>query len=139
PGRLVDIGVKRDDGGLANASYPTYQDLRTRATTLNGVYAHPMFPHAMGLSTGDAAAAERVFAHFVTPNYFAVLGATPSAGRLMGAMDSPPSRLSGEPASAGSRRSSPPDTRRAESDDQPGASPVAVLSDGFWTRRFNRD
>ena len=109
--RTVSVEIGRGDGGLANASYPTYQDIRTRTTMLNGVYAHQMFPRAMSLATGDAAAAERVFAHFVTTNYFAVLGAAPAANRLMGAMDG----------------------------EQPGASPVAVLSDGFWTRRFNRD
>jgi len=40
-----------------------------------------------------------------------VLGAVPAAGRLFGAGDS----------------------------DQPGASPVAVLSHGLWTRRFDKD
>ena len=47
----------------------------------------------------------------MTVNYFTVLGAVPAVGRLFGAGDS----------------------------DQPGASPVAVLSHRFWTRRFDKD
>jgi predicted permease len=111
PDRLVDIGVRRDDGGLGNTSYPTYVDVRGRATTLAGVYAHEMFPHAMSLGVSNRQAAERVFGHFVTTSYFTVLGAVPVAGRLFDAGDG----------------------------DQPGASPVAVLSDAFWARRFNKD
>lgn len=81
--RLVDIGVSRPDGGLNPASYPTYNDIRERATTLAGTYAHGLFPQAMSLdSPAPGAAAERAFGQFVTANYFAVLGAAPSAGRL---------------------------------------------------------
>jgi predicted permease len=111
PGRLVDIGVGRIGSGFNPGSYPTYLDIGQRATTLDGVYAHPMFPHAMSLKTaGNGAAAERIFGHSVTTNYFTVLGTVPFAGRLFGA-----------------------------DDDRPGSSPVVVLSHRFWTRRFNRD
>ena len=47
----------------------------------------------------------------MTADYFAVLGAVPALGRLFGASDS----------------------------EQPGASPVVVLSYRFWTRRFDKD
>src|SRR5437773_11160347 len=112
PGRLVDIGLDRGDGGFNPASYPTYLDIREHAATLSGVYAYPMFPQAMSLGPdANAAGVERVFGQFVTTNYFTVLGAIPAVGRLFGAGDR----------------------------DQPGASPVVVLGHGFWKRRFSKD
>jgi predicted permease len=60
---------------------------------------------------GAGLRADSIFGSVVTVNYFTVLGAVPAAGRLFGASDS----------------------------DQPWASPVAVLSHGFWTRRFDKD
>jgi predicted permease len=112
PDRLVDIGMGRPGGGLNPTSYPNYVDVRDRMAALDGVYAQQMFPHAMGLRTrGPSDAAERVYGHYVSINYFTVLGASASAGRLFSASDS----------------------------DRPGASPLVVLSHGFWTRRFNAD
>lgn len=114
PHRLVDIGTVRGDGGFNPGSYPTYLDLRDRTTTLAGVYAHPMFPRPLSLTMSGgsiADASERAFGLFVTPNYFEVLGARASLGRLPGIAD------------AGS----------------PDAPTTLVLSHGFWTRRFNGD
>jgi predicted permease len=112
PDRLVDIGTTRNRAGFGTTSYPDYVDLRQRATRLDGVYAHPLFPHAMSIGAdGRSGPPARVFATFVTANYFTLLGAIPAAGRLLGAAD----------------------------DDQPGGAPVAVLSHRFWTGRFNRD
>ena len=56
PERLVDLGIGRPDGGFNPASYPTYLDIRQRSTTLDGVYAHPMFPRAVSLVVSDATA-----------------------------------------------------------------------------------
>jgi len=110
--RLVDIGVARPDGGFNPTSFPLYADVRDRAASLDGVYAHQMFPHALSLGiAGSAGAPERVFGHFVTSNYFAVLGVHAAVGRMF------------DPAGDG----------------RPGASPVAVLSRRFWVRRFNGD
>src|SRR5215471_1004510 len=103
PGELVDIGRSRGGGGFSPNSYPNYVDLRQRATTLDGVYAYPLFPQA--LSLGSAAGAGRIFGAFVSTNYFTALGAMPVAGRLFSAVDS----------------------------EQPGASPYAVLSHTCWT------
>ncbi len=105
PRRLVDIGRSQGGGGINPISYPNYLDTRARTAALAGLYAYSMFPHA--LSFGPAIAtgnAERVFGTWVTNNYFAVLGAVPAAGRLISPTDS----------------------------DRPGASPVVVLSHGFW-------
>ena len=54
--RLVDLGIGRPDGGFNPASYPTYRDIRERSVTLDGVYAHPMFPGTMSLVAPGAAA-----------------------------------------------------------------------------------
>src|SRR5471030_2649151 len=43
PDRLVDIGTRSPGGGFGNSSYPNYLDLRERTTTLDGVYAYPLF------------------------------------------------------------------------------------------------
>jgi predicted permease len=110
PSRLVDIGSSRGGVGFGPISYPNYLDIRQRATTLNGVYAYSRFPQAMSVG-GAGLSADSIFGSVVTVNYFTVLGAVPAAGRLFGASDS----------------------------DQPWASPVAVLSHGFWTRRFDKD
>jgi predicted permease len=113
PSRLVEIGAARGDAGINPTSYPNFLDIRQRATLLSGVYGQGMFAHAMSLAVGTTSAegAERVYGESVTTNYFTVLGAIPAAGRLFDTGDS----------------------------EQPGASPVAVLSHGFWTRRFNQN
>src|SRR5258707_2953325 len=111
PSQLVDIGTRTPGGGFGNSSYPNYLDLRARTTTLEGVYAYSLFPRAMSLGAESGTpGTERIFATLVTGNYFSVLGATPSAGRLLGADES-----------------------------EPGTADAVVLSHRFWTRRFNGD
>jgi predicted permease len=112
PSSLVDIGGSRSGVGFGPSTYPDYLDIRQRTTTLAGVYAYSRFPQTMSIGgTGHSAGAESIFGNLVTVNYFTVLGAVPAVGRLFGAADS----------------------------DQPGASPVVVLSHRFWTQRFNND
>lgn len=112
PERLVDIGIGRGDGGFNPGSYPTYLDIRRRASTLDGVYAQEMFPQALSLAIpGSVATPESVFGHFVTTSYFEVLGTRAASGRLFGAADG----------------------------EQPGASPVVVLSHRYFARRFGAD
>jgi len=82
PDRLVDIGATRDAGGFNPASYPTYLDVRQRTTTLEDVYARPMSARPMSFVSGGSADAERVFAQFVTLNYFDILGARAERGRV---------------------------------------------------------
>jgi predicted permease len=112
PSRLVDIGRTRGGVGFGPSSYPDYLDIGQRATALDNVYAYSRFPQAMSVGgAGNGVRPDSVFGNVVTVKYFTVLGAVPAVGRLFGAGDS----------------------------DQPGASPVAVLSHLFWTRRFNKD
>jgi predicted permease len=107
PGRLVDLGQALDAPiGMNPASYPDYLDIRRRTTTLDHVYAHPLFPVTMNLVATDGA--EDVLADIVTTNYFAALGARAVVGRLFSPDDS----------------------------DRPAASPVVVLSHRYWSRRF---
>jgi predicted permease len=112
PSRLVDIGGSRSGVGFGPSSYPDYLDIRQRATTVDGVYAYSRFPQPMSVAgAGPDGGAESIFGSVVTVHYFTTLGAIPAAGRLFGAGDS----------------------------DQPGASPVVILSHRFWSRRFNND
>jgi predicted permease len=111
PDRLVDIGTSKNGNGFGPSSLLNYIDLRDRTTTLEHVYAQNLLPKAMSLGGASGRDAERVFGSYVTLNYFIGLGAIPAAGRLFDASD----------------------------DSQPGAAPIAVLSHGFWSRRFNRD
>lgn len=59
------------------------------------------------LTMGDRDASERIRAELASASYFPLLGAVPSAGRFY-----------------------------FEDEDRIGANPVAVLSHGFWRRRF---
>src|SRR5262245_33178163 len=63
------------------------------------------------LNLGQGDAMTRVVGELVTGNYFAALGVRPRLGRTFG----------------------------AETDGAPGAHPLAVVSHGFWRRRFNAD
>src|SRR5206468_3118328 len=111
PGRSVDIGVSRNSNqGFNPGSYPDFLDIRQRATMLDGVYAASLFGKRMGLQTTDRTLAAPIFVSSVTANFFAVLGAHPSAGRLFEEGDAT----------------------------TPEGTPL-VLSHSFWTRFFNRD
>ncbi len=107
PDRLVDISRidERSRFGVSEVSYPVYLDIRERATLLEDAYGYEAMAKAMSLALGGAAA-ERIFGHVVSANYFEVLGVTPAAGRLFTAAD---------------------------------RTPLVVLSDAFWARRFQRD
>ena len=111
PDGLIDIVRRRANGepGIEQISYPDYLEIRKRATTVDGVYAYELALEEMSLRGDDSA--ERVFANLVTPNYFQVLGVAAMYGRVFGAGDS----------------------------EQSGASPIAVLSQPFWLRRFEGD
>jgi putative ABC transport system permease protein len=111
PDRLVDIYQTEDGSSMASpvVLYRSYREIRQRATRLDGVYAYQLDLSALSLHGTDGA--ERVFGTLVTTNYFSVLGVPAAAGRLFGAQDS----------------------------DEPGASPLVVLSHRFWTRRYHAD
>ena len=80
PHRLVDIGRAADGFRIGTVSYPTYVAIRERSSTLQGVYAYPVWPSAMALGTRDGV--ERIYGERVSANYFSVLGSVPAQGRL---------------------------------------------------------
>jgi predicted permease len=109
PGRLVDIGRSQNGSGFDNSSFPNYRDLRARMTTVDGVYALRTEPQPMSIA-GDGQA-DRVYGSIVTANYFETLGVRPLLGRLL----------------------------RDDDDVAIGGSPVIVLSEALWRRRFGAD
>ena len=106
PSRLISIDGVRDQNSDATLAYPDFDDFRQQATTIERM---------AGYSTGaitltGSGEADGLEALFVTPEFFAVLGAKPLAGRLF------------EPG-----------------DNVKGAAPVAILSEPLWRRRFAAD
>ena len=76
---------------------------------------HDIFSGVFGfagaiLYTGPPSATERTTGAWVTGEFYETLGLTAVAGRLL-----------------------------TRSDDDPGARPVAVITDGYWERKFGRD
>jgi predicted permease len=106
-GRVVDIGRTVNGEGFDTVSYPTFADLRDRASALSGVYAADLEPQPMSLGGDDAA--RRVYAQLVSANYFDVLGLVPTLGTFFRAGD----EQVGVPLRA------------------------VVLGHGFWTRQFD--
>jgi predicted permease len=74
----------------------------------NNVFAGLLARFAIPLSVAGDGQTERADGELVSGNYFDVLGVRPALGRLF----------------------------TDEDDRAPGASPIAVLSHGYWTRRF---
>jgi putative ABC transport system permease protein len=112
PDALVDVSRGEDGKSFPSnftSAYPYYRDVQARTTTFAGLYGYELDVHA--ISVGLPGGTEYAFANAVTTNYFSVLGVAPAAGRLFGGADR----------------------------DQPGASPVVVLSHRFWMRSFGGD
>src|SRR5256714_6428327 len=74
----------------------------------NNVFAGLLARFAVPLSVAGDGQTERANGELVSGNYFAVLGVRPALGRVF----------------------------NDEDDRAPGGNPVAVLSHGYWTRRF---
>jgi predicted permease len=93
--------------GFMTTSFPNYRDYREQGgRVLSGAAAYIFTP----LSLTSGGEPEQVFGEVVTGNYFDVLGVSAAVGRT----------FSFTPAE----------------DEQVGAHPVVVLSDGLWQRRF---
>ncbi len=89
----------------ANFSYPMYEQLRAHNQVLGDMLAF----HATAVNATVGENAERVLAHEVSGNYYAVLGVRPQLGRAILPVD-----------------------------DTGGSEPVVVISDEFWEREFAR-
>jgi len=97
-------------------SYPMYQQMRARATgngrAGNGqAFADILaFAGVGNMNLLTNGEGGRAFAQMVSANYFSVLGVRAAIGRTF-----------------------------VESDNQPGAAPVCVISDRYWNARFGGD
>jgi predicted permease len=118
PEQLVAIGdqarVSGSSGGAPRTdliSYPLYLDLRTHSRTLSGILASGRAGRLDVHVDAVNAPLEHPRGRFVSGNYFSLLGVPAVRGRVFG---------EGE-------------------DHAEGASPVAVISYGYWTRRFHND
>ena len=115
PEQLVVVG----DPGLSNSrsngtprtdnfSYPLYKELRDHNSVFSGLCAAASDRY-IELGTGQRESlTEKITGRMVSGNYFLVLGLKPAIGRLLSAAD----------------------------DTFENANPVAVLSYGFWQRKF---
>ena len=122
PERLVIIGDASAVGSNWNGpahtdyvSFPLYEDVRSRARALADIYASGRLNGAdvdiPGRATERGGSVEHTEVRLVTSNYFDVLQVPAARGRTF---------TSGMGASG-------------------GITPVALISDGYWQRRFARD
>jgi predicted permease len=115
PEQLVVVGDPGRVNGRSNGSprtdifsYPLYKELRDHNSVFTGLCAAGS-DQQIELSAGQGeSSAEKVTGRMVSGNYFSVLGLKPAAGRLLSGSD----------------------------DTAENANPVAVLSYGFWQRKF---
>ncbi|MGA8593752.1 MAG: ABC transporter permease [Bryobacteraceae bacterium] len=106
PRQLYLVARTMTNGIGRSYSYPGYRLMRDRNHTLDGLIA---FNGAQpGVVAGSGTEVEYAARQFVSGNFFAVLGVSPILGRAL-----------------------------TDDDDRvPGAHPVAVISFGFWQRKF---
>ena len=117
PEELVAIGNTARVSSLSQGSpradllsYPLFRDLRERNTLVSGLVASGRVAR-LDVRVGASGEPQHPRARFVSGNYFQVLGVPAQAGR----------------------------TFDGSEDKRIGGSPVVVISDGYWTRLFDRD
>jgi predicted permease len=106
--RLVSLETVNPTGDHGDSSYPDFRDYRDSSRSLAGAIAF----QKEHLSLENGTEAERIWAEFVSGNYFDVLGVRPAAGRFF---------------------------RAEEQEEAPGKHPVAVISARFWRQHFHAD
>jgi predicted permease len=118
PNQLVLFGDARQGGSddaFANTriySYPFYRELRARNQSFSEVSAALSVPFdGTHGAIDNSANLETINAQLVSGTYFSMLGVKPVLGRTFTAAEDAPA----------------------------GAHAVAVISDSWWKRRFNRD
>ena len=108
PDRLVAVETLTPNGAFVPNSYPDYRDFRDHLKLVSGIAV----THPAAFSVGQQDHAERVWGELVSGNFFSVLGARASVGRVF---------------------------LPEEFGDKPGAFPLVVISDRFWRSHFNAD
>src|SRR5262245_63312006 len=107
---LVAIATQTRDGAYVNLSYPDYRNYRDSARTLDGIVVTETTTLSLG-AVRQGEHAERLYGALVSGNYFALIGVPAARGRTIGLDD----------------------------DRVPNGSPVVVISEGLWQRRFASD
>jgi predicted permease len=96
-------------GGMTSGfTYPFFREMQTRQTVLQHVFAAADYP-VKNLIVRGGGEAEAASVRMVSGNYFEALGVQAARGRAI-----------------------------VSADDRSGAAGVAVISDRFWERRFQR-
>jgi predicted permease len=118
PMELVALGDPARTSGMSQGSvrtdiysYPLYKDVRDRNQVLSGLAASGRTGRLDARIAATSASLEHPRGRFVSENYFKVLGVGPARGRVFDGTE----------------------------DRTIGSSPVAVISYGYWTRRFRND
>jgi len=119
PEQLVMLGSNSMTGGIGSSStvfgtvftYASYRELHQRTPWLTGLVASGITGRLDVVPNAQAREPEHPSGRFVSGNYFRVLGVPAALGR----------------------------TFDGSEDATVGASPVVVLSHGYWTRRFAAD
>lgn len=118
PGELVALGDPARTNSLSMGSvradlfsYPLYKDVRDNNRFLTGLAASGRAGRLDAHIDSANAGVEHPRGRLVSGNYFSVLGVTAQLGRMLDSSE----------------------------DLAIGASPVVVMSDGYWTRRFQRN
>jgi predicted permease len=106
PHRLVQVTTARPGSSTDRFTNPQWESLRDRVDTFDGLFATGDFY----FDVDDEGGGERLRGAWVSGGFFATLGLTPAAGRLI------------DPA-----------------DDQRGCPAIAVLDHGYWQRRYGGD
>jgi predicted permease len=119
PEQLVMLGSNSMTGSVGSSSnvfgtifsFPGYPELRKRTPYLTGLVASGPTGRLDVLPNAAATELEHPNGRFVSARYFEVLGVAPGLGRVFDGSE----------------------------DETVGASPVVVLSHGYWERRFAGD
>ena len=106
--RLFALETVTLAGGYINVSYPDFKDFLDSARSLAGAVA----ASERALSLRGATQTDRVWAEFVSGNFFEVLGVRPVAGRFF---------------------------RIEEQEDALGKHPVVIMSERLWRWHFHAD
>lgn len=103
--RIMAIETLAPSGEMIDTSYPDYRDYAAQSRAFSAIVVHRERP----LNLGEGERAMRVWAQFVSGNFFTTLGLSPRAGRFFAEAD------------------------RA---DTPAAAPVVVISESLWRRQL---
>src|SRR5688572_2249113 len=106
-GRLVRALERNTDGGHRPPSYPTFRDWERELASLRGTIDGMAFVRGDIAQLRGDSGTEPVPVGYVTPNYFALLGARPLRGRLL-----------------------------SEDEARGASTPVALMSYTMWQRQF---